>query len=163
MSDENTTRLRAVIRECGVHARRIRSARQMCASLFPLVNEAYGTLSENDIAYIDQLVYRYTKLQDVLGAKLFPMIVGYLREDADSLTVLDRLAYLERARAIDDAERWQELREIRNQLAHEYEDDVESAVGYLNDLFETSAILLRYHEHAIRFVEKHILSEHDRL
>ena len=87
------------------------------------------------------------------------MVVGYLREDAESLTVLDKLAQLERARAIPDAEQWQELREVRNQLAHDYQDDVETAASYLNELFETSATLLTYHTQAYRFVRERILPD----
>lgn len=37
------------------------------------------------------------------------------------------------------------LREVRNQRAHGYQDDVETAASYLNELFETSATLLTYH------------------
>jgi hypothetical protein len=159
MNSGDSQKLQAILHECAVHARRIGHARQKCAPLFPLTVESYRNLAEDDIAHVDQLIYRYTKLQDALGAKLFPLIVGHLREDAESLTILDKLTQLERARAISDAEKWQEFREIRNQLAHDYENDAETAAGYLNDLYESSSALLAYHAQATQFARDRILHE----
>lgn len=157
MSTGNQKKLELILRECDIHAHRLTHARTVCDSWFPLDKTSYSSLTEHQIAHVDQLIYRYTKLQDALGGKLFPQIVSHLREDAESLTVIDRLAQLERANAITDAERWQELRELRNQLAHEYEDDAETAAGYLNDLYEASAALLTFHEQATRFARERIL------
>ena len=157
MSQDTSQKLGAVLHECDVHAARIAHAREVCGTLFPLTPASYQRLSDDDVAYVDQLIYRYTKLQDALGSKLFPMIVAHLREDAASMTVLDKLAHLERAGAIESAEHWQELRELRNQLAHEYEDDAKSVTVYLNELFDTSAELLSYHAQANRFVRSRIL------
>lgn len=92
-------------------------------------------------------------------APLFPLIVGHLREDAESLTIWDKLTQLERARAISDAEKWQEFREIRIQLAQDYENDAETAAGYLNDLYESSSALLAYHAQATQFTRDRILHE----
>lgn len=157
MNDGDQAKLQSTLHECDIHAGRVEYARGQCSRLFPLTKDSYRALSNEQIAHVDQLIYRYTKLQDALGAKLFPVIVGYLREDAESLTVFDRLAQLERAQVIADAEQWQEFRELRNQLAHDYEDDAETAAGYLNDLYETSAVLLSYYTQATRFVRDRIL------
>ena len=158
MSANDQKKLELILRECGIHARRMEHARGVCDSWFPLDEASYSSLTDDQIAHVDQLIYRYTKLQDALGAKLFPLIVGHLREDAESMTVIDKLAQLERAHAIADAERWQELRELRNQLAHDYEDDAEIAAGYLNDLYEASASLLAFQEQATRFARERILA-----
>ena len=122
MNERERVKLDAVLHECDVHARRVEYAQAVCSGFFPLSSETYQKLTDEEIAHIDQLIYRYTKLQDALGAKLFPAIVAQIREDAESLTILDKLGTLERIDAISDAERWQELRELRNQLAHDYED-----------------------------------------
>ncbi|MEX2443253.1 MAG: hypothetical protein WD492_06600 [Alkalispirochaeta sp.] len=159
MSLGEREKLQAILHECDTHARRIQHAQRACSPLFPLTSDSYRALTEDDIAHLDQLVYRYTKLQDAMGAKLFPHIVAHLREDADSLTVLDKLAHLERAHVISDADRWQELREIRNQLAHDYEDDAETAAGYLNALYESSSLLLSYHTEATQFVRDRIVRD----
>ena len=64
-----------------------------------------------------------------------PALVGLLREDAAAMTVIDKLQVLEQAGVVPDADGWMRLREIRNQLAHDYEDDPHYAVVYLNDVF----------------------------
>ena len=99
MSTGDQKKLELILRECEVHARRLKHARAVCDPWFPLNKTSYSSLTDNEIAHVDQLIYRYTKLQDALGAKLFPQIVSHLREDAESLTVIDRLAQLERAHA----------------------------------------------------------------
>jgi hypothetical protein len=158
MNEDERTKVSVILHECDVHAGRIEYARSVCSTFFPLTAETYRALSDEQIAHIDQLIYRYTKLQDSLGAKLFPLIVAQIREDAESLTILDKLDQLERIDAIADAERWQELRELRNQLAHDYEDDAATAVGYLNDMFDTSSVLQQYYKQATRFARDRILS-----
>lgn len=157
MTQGERGKLNAILHECDVHAGRVKYARNAWSRFFPLTVDTYQNLSDEEIAHIDQLIYRYTKLQDALGAKMFPAIVGYFREDAGSLTIRDKLAHLERIEAITDAERWQELRELRNQLALDYEDDAVTAVGYLNDVYETSSLLHRYHQHATRFARERII------
>lgn len=161
MNDGDHAKLQAILHECDRHARRIEYARNVCSRLFPLTEDSYRDLPDEDVAHLDQLIYRYMKLQDALGAKLFPAIVAHLREDAESLTILDKLDQLERVHAIADAERWQELRELRNQLAHDYEDDASTAVGYLNDIYETSAALRGYYDQATRFARERIVSERE--
>ena len=156
MSAHDQNKLEMILRECGIHARRLEHARGVCDPWFPLNGVSYSNLTDDQIAHVDQLIYRFTKLQDALGAKLFPLIAGHLREDADTMTVIDKLAQLERAHAIEDAERWQELQELRNQLAHDYEDDAENAAAYLNDLFAASASLLAYQKQAAQFTQERI-------
>ncbi len=158
MNEDERAKIEMILHECDVHAGRVEYAQNACSRLFPLTGQTYGKLSNEEIAHIDQLIYRYMKLQDALGAKLFPAIVAQFREDAESLTILDKLNQLERLNAIADAERWQELRELRNQLSHDYQDHVETAVGYLNDVYETSSILLGYYKQATRFVREQIIS-----
>ena len=46
-----------------------------------------------------------------------------LHEPVESLPVIDILNLLERYRYLPSASRWQEIREIRNQITHEYRLD----------------------------------------
>ena len=102
-------------------------------------------------------MYRFTKLQDALGAKLFPAITAVLREDATSLTVFDMLAELEKAGALPSADTWLALRETRNQLAHDYEDDPQEGSAYLNSVFDAVGSLLSAEEAVRSFVETRVL------
>ena len=88
---------------------------------------------------------------------MFPMTVAVLREDSVSLTILDVLAELEKAGALPSADRWVALREIRNQLAHDYQDDPEEGSRYLNELYAAVDDLSKAGDQIMRFVRERVL------
>ena len=59
-------RFESVLRESSVHQKRLTQAKQKCAAVFPLVPTTYSELTDDQVEHIDQLVYRFTKLQDAL-------------------------------------------------------------------------------------------------
>jgi hypothetical protein len=77
-------------------------------------------LGKEDRRLLDQFAYRYTRLQDDMGAKLFPAALRALGEDVAALPMIDRLARLEQIGWLPSADEWAELRRIRNQFSHEY-------------------------------------------
>ena len=153
----STERFEAILRECAAHEKRLSQAKDRCSGFFPLTPETCESLSDEQVVHVDQMVYRFTKLQDALGAKLFPAVLSVLREDAASLTVFDMLTELEKAGAISDAGSWVAMRETRNQLAHDYQDDPEEGSRYLNDLFDAVEELKATAEMATGFVRDRVL------
>jgi hypothetical protein len=153
----NRYRFEALLHECETHARRILQAKEKSKSLFPLNPDTYPTLTDDDVEHIDQLVYRFTKLQDTLGAKLFPGIVSVLREDSKTLTIFDVLNELEKREAIPSAERWMLLRELRNQIAHDYENDPENGSHYLNEIFDRASEIVTITKQVTDFTREYIL------
>ena len=81
-------------------------------------------LSKADRRLLDQFAYRYTRLQDDLGAKLMPAVLRALQEDIPSLSMLDRLNRLEQLGWLPSAEEWGDLRRVRNEFTHDYPDTV---------------------------------------
>jgi len=77
-------------------------------------------LSKQDRRLLDQFAYRYTRLQDDMGARLIPAILGALGEDIAPMATLDRLNRLEQLGWLPSADEWTELRHIRNEFAHDY-------------------------------------------
>jgi hypothetical protein len=77
-------------------------------------------LSKDDRRLLDQFAYRYTPLQDDMGARLIPAILRALGEDVATMSALDRLNRLEQLGWLPSAEEWSELRRIRNEFAHDY-------------------------------------------
>lgn len=77
-------------------------------------------LSKQDQRLLDQFAYRYTGLQDDMGARLIPAILGALGEDIAPMATLDRLNRLEQLGWLPGADEWSELRRIRNEFAHDY-------------------------------------------
>jgi hypothetical protein len=105
---------------CELHSQRIEWALKQCSAFFPLDNKTYLSLIPEQIAYIDQFVFRFAKLQDSIGNKLFKLILKALDEETDNLSFRDILNRLEKLNLIQSRDSWIILREARNELAHEY-------------------------------------------
>ncbi|RFO95932.1 hypothetical protein DIC66_16020 [Rhodoferax lacus] len=84
--------------------------------------EEYANLSKADRRLVDQFAYRYTRLQDDLGARLIPAVLNALGEDVRSMSAVDRFGRLEQLGWLPSADQWLALRQVRNQFAHEYPD-----------------------------------------
>nr|VFJ74794.1 MAG: hypothetical protein BECKFW1821C_GA0114237_10667 [Candidatus Kentron sp. FW] len=72
---------------------------------------------------LDQFAYRYTRLQDDMGAKLIPNILRALGEEIAAMPALDRYARMEQIGWLESAEEWGELRHTRNEFTHDYPED----------------------------------------
>lgn len=81
---------------------------------------SYANLSKQDLRLLDQFAYRFTRLQDDMGARLIPAILKALGEDVAVMPALDRLARLEQLGWLPSAEEWAGLRHIRNEFSHDY-------------------------------------------
>ena len=64
----------------------------------------YESLTEDDIEHIDQMLYRFSKLQDAMGERTFPALLEWLEEDIKPMTTIDRLNRLEEIGALAPAE-----------------------------------------------------------
>lgn len=90
--------------------------------LRPLSPSSYAHLSKLDRRLLDQFAYRYTRLQDDLGARLMPAVLRALGEEIATMPALDRFARLEQLGWLVSADQWTTLRQIRNQFTHDYPD-----------------------------------------
>ncbi|MCF6237170.1 MAG: hypothetical protein L3J70_12505 [Gammaproteobacteria bacterium] len=64
---------------------------------------------------LDQLVYRFTKLQDSMGMKFLPILLDLSEKPMpESATFVEKLQRLERLGVLESVEAWRQLREIRN-------------------------------------------------
>jgi len=102
---------------------------------FPIDKETYTKIIENVqyLAYSDQLIYRFSKLQDCMGAKLFKSILLYQGENINK-PFLDILNNLEKMDIID-VDDWFELRDLRNEIAHDYDDNNNQVINILNTIY----------------------------
>jgi len=80
---------------------------------------------------IDTFVFRYIKLQDYLGNKLFRFFLNEIGEYKENMSFIDILDRLEKLEIISDVEEWKEIRELRNKIAHEYPEELEEIKLYI--------------------------------
>lgn len=128
-------RLNSSLQKCSTHLNRLHYASSQVYGLFPLTHEIYLTFSEAIIGNIDQLIFRFTKLQDELGNNTFRLLLEYLQEDIADKPFRDILNILERLNIIESADTWLSLRELQNDLTHEYPELIDETIDKLNHLY----------------------------
>lgn len=70
---------------------------------------------------VDAFVGRFSRLQDTVGDKLLPQLLTILGEKVES--VIDNLDRAEKLGFLDSADEWMSIRNLRNQMIHEYIED----------------------------------------
>lgn len=135
-------RLQREFAVCDCHIQRINEALGGLSGLLPLQPETYAGLDVEQVRCIDQFIFRFSKLQDAMGAKLFRHILELLDEDIASLPMRDVLNRLERYLILPSASEWVYVRELRNEIAHDYPMDDNDTVTVLNELVAQTEFLL---------------------
>lgn len=151
---EKNDKLKVAFRTSLVHLERMRFAYSKIQHFFPLSVEKYGSITEDEFSYFDQFIYRFTKLQDFVGSKLFTSILVNLGEEVQGIPFIDIVQSLEKLQVIPSADEWFLLREIRNELAHEYPDNTEQTIDDLNILNNHYKSLLETWEKIASYIQK---------
>ncbi len=139
---------------CKRHADRL--AWSMSHLLFPLSAEALTQLDDTELAILDQFSTRFSKLQDTMGAKLFPAVLELSKEQGELVAFIDQLYRLEKIGAIPSAESWLLLREMRNQFSHDYPDDPALQSAILNKAYKMSGDLISVLNHIELFSRSYL-------
>lgn len=134
-------KIRNVLAECALHQKRIHYALSKLKQFMPLTIDDYKSLNDEQIEALDQFLFRFSKLQDTIGQRLFTGILELQEEAFKTLSFLDLLNRLEQLHVIDNKEQWLVLRNMRNNLAHEYEDDPQGMTDVLNGIYAAYPIL----------------------
>ena len=71
---------------------------------------------------LDAFVSRFGRLQDTVGDKLLPALLSALAERTGP--AIDNLDKAEKLDLIESADGWMEMRRLRNQMVHEYIEDL---------------------------------------
>ena len=137
-----------ILKEVNTHINRLeQSFNELSKELeFPLSDKSYEKIIQKPslLAFADQIIYRFSKAQDTIGGKLFKAYLLVQGENIDK-PFLDILNNLERI-SIVDVDKWFELREIRNEIAHDYEDNDEHGKDVLNTIYKHKKELSRIAE-----------------
>lgn len=88
---------------------------------------------------LEAFVSRFGRMQDTVGEKLVPRWLAALAETPGSH--IENLNRAERLGVLSGADRWLELRKLRNRLIHEYLEDPAAFAADLNLAREGSVML----------------------
>jgi len=76
---------------------------------------------------VEAFTSRFSRLQDTLWDKLIPKLLSALGER--NTTVMDNLDTAERLNWIPSADEWLAVRQLRNQMVHDYIEDLEILIS----------------------------------
>jgi len=150
---ENRNKLTEAVQLCTIHSERMHFAWEKVKDHFPLDKEKYKQLQPEELSFMDQLIFRFSKLQDSMGGKLFPAILENLGEDIRELPFIDRLAKLEKLNVIGSADEWMMLRETRNIVTYEFPFVTDEMIEGLNLLVKHQQVILDILEQVKDFVK----------
>ena len=149
-------KIERVFYECDRHLLRIGEAVEDLVAFMPLDEVTYISLDKNQVQALDQFLFRFSKLQDTMGQKLFKTILLFLGEDIEGKPFIDILNLMEKLHLLDSANEWKELRDDRNDLAHNYEDEPIIASEIINRLYYKKDILIGIYQTIKEYYIKYV-------
>ena len=152
--EDYTDKLKEAIQICEIHNQRMMYAMEKVKHHFPLDQNKYKNLSFDDLSYLDQLIFRFSKLQDGMGTRFFPAILENLGEDIEGKPFIDLLTKMEKLNLLENHKQWLKLRETRNLVTHEYPFFTPEIIHGLNMLIEQAEILESIWKNLFQFSKK---------
>jgi len=116
--------------------------------------EIFQSLKAEERAILEAYLKRFASIQDFLGSKIFPLLLEIRGIGTEKMSeVLDKI---EKEGIIDSLSQWIELREIRNDLEHDYPDDLAEALADMRYCVEHVYTLESYYANSLRFIEGYL-------
>ncbi|MEY3201253.1 MAG: hypothetical protein RIR70_803 [Pseudomonadota bacterium] len=139
-------KINPALSECEAHHQRLMQAWAETREYLPAQSPtAHSTpLTDSQVRTLDQMVFRFGRLQDAIGTRLLPALLQLIGEWHEAESFIDTLNRAEKLAILPSAEAWLMLRELRNQAEHEHPDQPERLLRNLARLIEHVPVL----EHA---------------
>lgn len=141
---------------CALHIKRMEFAKSKVSAFIPLSRDNYYSIDDETIGFLDQYIFRFSKLQDTMGSRLFPLTLEALAEPITDQAFIDILNRLEKLAILDSAFSWVQLRKIRNDITHEYPASLIERIEGINILFDKLDMLKQVIERCRTMLNKHI-------
>ena len=133
-------RLPKYFTEIDAHIELINEALKALQNRLPIEN--YNDLTNLEKFALNTLIFRFSKLQDLLGSKVFRSYLEYSGFETSERSFFDILKEIEKE-GIVDIDTWDELRKLRNQIAHEYPEEEDEAIEKINLFIQRSQELIK--------------------
>jgi len=134
-------KLQKYFSECDKHLQRIEEAYEDIKNLVPLSVDKYKKLSKAEVQPMDQYLFRFAKLQDTMGDKIFKLIIQIYDQSSAQISFIDILNRLEKIGFLNSSKEWLNLRVIRNEIAHQYDDEPDGMSQAINNIVNQKEII----------------------
>lgn len=118
-----------------------------------LITLAHENLGFDELERFEALTSRFARLADLILQKAIRLIE--LLELEGSGSILDRINKAEKRGLIANAEQFIEIRQLRNSIAHEYDEN--ALIKIFEDCLEFAPVLLSTVENIAKYIENHAL------
>lgn len=117
--------------------------------LLPIDN--WANLSPDHHESLAAFRVRFSEYQEHMGKTMKAIA---LEEEKPSEPFTAVLLYMEKLGCLDSAERWKEIRELRNAANQEYEDDPQTLHEFFDAMLASAPELLRWHDLLLAFCQR---------
>ena len=111
--------------------------------------EVFEELAPEKRAILEAYLKRFSSFQDFLGAKIFASVLSLAGISTSKMSEV--LSHAEKEGLIDSLESWVELRNARNELEHDYPNEIKEALVDLKYCIDSFEILKRYYINVVQF------------
>ena len=125
-------RLKIHLKEAKLHIKRLREILKYLKKFYPL---DIDSLEEIDRDKLDAFAFRFAKLQDLLGAKIFREYLESINFPTQDKNFLELLKELDKE-GIVNLDKWAEFKSVRNSIAHDYPYDEDEKIESINYLIK---------------------------
>ena len=149
-------RLELHLEESNIHIDRLNDVLKTLKYLYPLTVDKLETIPVEIKDKLDVLAFRFSKLQDLLGSKIFREYLVVLQYPTEDKNFLELLKELEKEKLID-IDKWSEFRGVRNSIYHDYpfeEDEKNDAINYLIENVEYLINLIKKIKEKFEIIKK---------
>ncbi len=136
--------IKLVLQEIDKHEERLRYVADKIKSWHELNTEILN--DPEKVETIDAFLFRFSKMQDTMGEKLFPLILEILGEESRNKPFIDIINRLEQLEILPSANKLKELRKIRNLLIHTYPWEQEILIKELKEAIRASEELIKVYD-----------------
>ena len=114
----------------------------------------FKMLITEEKAILDAYLKRFSSVQDFLGAKIFSLMLEITGISNGKMSEV--LYIIEKEDIIDSLSNWIELREVRNELEHDYPENLQDALNDLKFCIDSFDKLESYYLNSLAFAKKYI-------
>lgn len=144
MISKQLTQLDSLVQSCEIHVQRLNAARKALEPTLPLKGVSIPQLKNEELGYMELLMSRFSKLQDTLGTKLFPLTLDLMQQRRDNESFLDLLHKLEKLHLLPSTKWWLTIRELQNHIVHDYPENPELMAANFNQCAQAALELEEY-------------------
>lgn len=120
-----------------------------CNDIFPISNWKTPNLEKHE--KLAAFRVRFSEFQEHLGKTMRALAI---EEEIDVDRFGSVLAFMEKVDVLESAERWKIIREIRNAINHEYEEDEAKLTQFFKEMLKVTPELFDIHLKLVHFCQE---------